>query len=140
MGADQGLTADPSPGPTRVFYDGGCGLCQGTVRFAARRDVRTRFRFAPLGGPTFLRILPAEVRAGLPDSLVVVTDAGRVLLRSEAVLHVLRQLGPPWPALAAALAWVPAPVRDAAYRLVARLRRRQQGCVLAAPEDGRFEP
>lgn len=115
-------------------------MCQGTVRFAARRDVQRRFRFAPLGGPTFLRTLPAEVRTGLPDSLVVITAGGRVLLRSEAVLHVLTQLGAPWPALAAGLAWVPVPVRDAVYRLVARLRRRQRACALAAPEDGRFEP
>nr|WP_279343157.1 DUF393 domain-containing protein [Geothrix paludis] len=128
------------PGPTRVFYDGGCGLCHGAVRFAARRDILGRLRFAPLDGPTFRRTVPVEARRDLPDSLVVLTAEGEVLSRSEAVLHLLGRLGLPWPAVAAALAWVPVPLRDGIYRLVARLRRRQEACALVAPGDDRFEP
>lgn len=140
VGADQGLTPDPSPGPTRVFYDGSCGLCHGAVRFAARRDTLRRLRFAPLDGPTFRRAVPAEARRDLPDSLVVLTAEGAVLSRSEAILHLLRRLGSPWLAVAATLAWVPVPLRDGIYRLVARLRRRREACALVAPGDDRFEP
>lgn len=144
MGADQGLSPSqspgPAPGPTRVFYDGGCGLCHGAVRFAARRDALGRLRFAPLDGPTFRRTVPAEARRDLPDSLVVLTAEGAVLSRSEAVLHLLGRLGSPWPAVAAVLAWVPVPLRDGVYRLVARLRGRREACALGAPGDGRFDP
>nr|WP_275976584.1 DUF393 domain-containing protein [Geothrix alkalitolerans] len=128
------------PGPTRVFYDGGCGLCQGAVRFAARRDILGHLRFAPLDGPTFRRTVPAEARRDLPDSLVVFTAEGAVLSRSEAILHLLGRLGSPWPAVAGALAWVPDPLRDGIYRLVARLRRRREACALVTPGDDRFEP
>lgn len=144
VGADQGLSPSQSPGqnpgPTRVFYDGGCGLCQGAVRFAARRDILGRLRFAPLDGPTFRRTVPAEARRDLPDSLVVFTAEGAVLSRSEAILHLLGRLGSPWPAVAGALAWVPDPLRDGIYRLVARLRRRREACALVTPGDDRFEP
>lgn len=144
MGADQGLSPssrpDPGPVPTRVFYDGGCGLCHGAVRFAARRDTLGRLRFAPLDGPTFQRTVPAEARRALPDSLVVLTPEGAVLSRSEAILHLLGRLGSPWPAVASVLAWVPVPLRDGVYRLVARLRRRQEACTLVTPGDDRFEP
>ncbi|WP_243288609.1 thiol-disulfide oxidoreductase DCC family protein [Geothrix terrae] len=131
---------NPGPEPTRVFYDGGCGLCHGAVRFAARRDTLRRLRFAPLDGPTFRRTVPAEARRDLPDSLVVLTAEGAVLSRSEAILHLLGRLGSPWPAVVVALAWVPVPLRDGVYRLVARLRRRREACALIAPGDGRFEP
>ena len=146
VGADQGLSPSQNPvpglvpGPTRVFYDGGCGLCHGAVRFAARRDILGRLRFAPLDGPTFRRTVPVEARRDLPDSLVVLTAEGAVLSRSEAILHLLGRLGSPWPAVASVLAWVPVPLRDGVYRLVARLRRRQEACTLVTPGDDRFEP
>lgn len=138
VGADQGL--NPGPEPTRVFYDGGCGLCTGAVRFAMRRDRARTLRFAPLGGSTFLRVVPAAAREVLPDSLVVLTPEGKALVQSEAVLHLLRRLGAPWPTVAGALARVPVPLRDGVYRLVARLRRRRAACDLVPAWDDRFEP
>jgi len=132
VGADQGLT--------RLFYDGGCGLCQGAVRFAAHHDSSGAIRFAPLGGETFRRLVPGEVIPHLPDSLVVLTPSGQLLLASDAVLHLLGRMGPGWRWLGAALAWVPAGWRDAAYRSVARRRRR--GACPWEPLAGsdRFDP
>ena len=116
----------------RIFYDGDCGVCHWSVRFVARRDPGGRaFRFAPLGGEVFGRSVPPEVRRGLPDTMVVETAGGEILLRSQAVVHVLRRLGRPWPALGLLLAAVPRPIRDLGYDLFARARRR-----LAAPPEG----
>lgn len=112
--------------PDLVLYDGGCGLCHRSVAFLARRDRDgSRFRFAPLGGATAAARLADTAAAGLPAGTVVVLTAdGRTLLRSDAALHALRRLGGVWRALAAASRAVPRPLRDAVYRLVARLRRR----------------
>ena len=110
--------------PDHVFFDGTCGLCHGAVRFLVRRPRRARFRFAPLQGETFERRIPEERRAGLPDSLIVETPDGELLVRSDGALRLLRRLGGPWRLPAAMLALLPRSWRDAAYRLVARGRRR----------------
>jgi predicted DCC family thiol-disulfide oxidoreductase YuxK len=109
-----------------VLYDGGCGLCHRSVSYLARRDRDgSRFRFAPLGGETAGARLAQPDAGGFPAGTVVVLTAdGRVLLRSDAALHALGRLGGGWRALAAAFRAVPRPLRDAVYRLVARLRRR----------------
>lgn len=130
--------ATPTEGPDRLFYDGDCGVCHRAVRFVAGRDPGGRFRFAPLGGETFARLADPERRAGLPDSIVVLSSAGALLTRTAATIHVLRRLGGVWRGVAALLALVPRPLRDAAYDLFARHRKRW-----VAPPDGvcpRVEP
>jgi predicted DCC family thiol-disulfide oxidoreductase YuxK len=114
-----------------VFFDGGCGVCHAFVKFVVPRDRKGAFHFAPLGGETFQRVIPAEARATLPDSVVVKTSDGRVLVRSRAVLHVLRELGGGWRVLAAVSWLVPRFLRDAVYDLVAAVRRR----IVAPPPD-----
>jgi predicted DCC family thiol-disulfide oxidoreductase YuxK len=110
-----------------VFYDGDCGFCHESVRFLAAHDRAGAFRFAPLGGPTFLALVPEAARADLPDSLVVRSAEGRVLVLSEGTLHCLRRLGGGWRGLAALLGLVPRAWRDAAYAAFARNRRRWFG-------------
>lgn len=117
-------TPNPREAPDHVFYDGTCGLCHGTVLFLLRRRRRERFRFAPLEGETFARRVPAESRAALPDSVVVETAEGDLLVRSDGALRLLRRLGGGWSWLAAGLSLVPRRIRDAGYDLVARRRRR----------------
>jgi len=126
---------------TRLFYDGACGFCRGWVRFVARRDAGGRIRFAPLGGETFARLVQADRVTEFQDTLVVLTPEGRVLVRSEAILHLLEVLGGRWRRAGRLLARVPRPLRDGIYWLVARLRPRTAACP-AAPRggDGRFEP
>lgn len=130
-----------------LFYDGECGVCHGAVRFVARRDPEGRlFRFAPLHGRTFEQAFDRETREGLPDSLVVRTLLGQALVRSSALVHVLRRLGGPWRALGHLLWLVPRPLRDLGYDLFARIRHR----VVSPPQDscpvppremrGRFDP
>jgi len=112
----------------RLFYDGSCALCHGSVRFVLARDPEGRtFRFAPLDGDVFRAAVPEAERAALPDSLVVVTEDGRVLTRSEAALHILRRLGGAWGTLATVLGLVPLPLSNFAYDLVARFRYRVFG-------------
>lgn len=79
--------------------------------------------FAPLGGETFLESVPGDVRATLPDSLVLRAPDGRLRVRSAAVVEGLRLAGGPGRALAALLRRVPVPLADGAYDLVARARR-----------------
>jgi predicted DCC family thiol-disulfide oxidoreductase YuxK len=131
-------------GTERIYYDGGCGFCHGWVRRVAERDRDGAFRFAPLGGETFLRRVPAERRAGLGDTVVLETEDGRLLVRSDAVIHALRRTGRG--GAAGLLSALPRPLRDLGYRAFAAVRRavapRPDGaCPVAAPElRARFDP
>jgi predicted DCC family thiol-disulfide oxidoreductase YuxK len=124
-----------------VFYDGGCGLCHRVVRFIVLRDHERRFRFAPLGGEAFREQLPEATRETLPDSLVLLTDRGQILLRSAGTRFALDELGGPWRWLARASRLVPLAVADRLYDLVASSRHRmfgrpQESCPLLPPELG----
>jgi predicted DCC family thiol-disulfide oxidoreductase YuxK len=126
---------------THLFYDGGCGFCRGATRFAAKHDRSGQIRFAPLHGETYERLVSAEWRASLPDSLVVLTPAGELLTQSGAVIHLLRRMGPAWRVVGMLLAWMPESLRDAGYRTIARLRQGRRACALAiSSRDDRFDP
>lgn len=129
-----------------IFYDGDCGLCHGAVRFILRHDRKKRFRFAPLGGKTFLNRVPEVVRSRIPDTLVVSLGDGRFLQRSDGVLYALEKLDGPWKALARVGAWLPRRFRDSLYDAIAarraRLFRRPiRSCPVVDPElRRRFDP
>ncbi len=136
-----------APQPELLFYDGHCGLCHRTVKFVLRRDRSgNAFRFAPLQGSTFQARVSAERRAGLPDSIVVLTAEGALVARSDAFLHILRRLGGGWRVLAGSIAVIPRPLRDAVYNFIARIRyrifgRRDDVCPVTPPElRARFDP
>ena len=125
------LTFDPQWIPAKrsesrewIFYDGNCGLCHRVVRFVLAEDRLGRFMFSPLQGETFKRAVREEERKGLPDSFVVVDQSGRLLLRSDAVIHITKRLGGLWRVLGTMLACVPKPIRDGGYRFVGAIRHR----------------
>ncbi len=129
-----------------VFYDGACGLCHRTVRFAIARDSDgRRFRFAALGGEAFRRLVPEALRADLPDSIAVLTPGGALLMRSAAVIHILERIGGPWRLTGRLLTLVPGRIRDLGYDGVARVRHRlfrrpADACPVTPPElRARFE-
>ena len=116
----------------RIFYDGECGLCHRWVLFTLKREHgRELFRFAPLQGPTFQAEVPEAERRGLPDSIVVRTADGRLLVRSRAVRHVLARVGGTSGLWARLMGIFPARLADLGYDLVARVRKR----LFARPKD-----
>ena len=130
-----------------LFYDGHCALCHGAVKFVLKHDRSGKaFRFAPLQGETFRSMVPASERAKLPDSVVVLTGDGCLLVRSDAFVHILRRLGGAQKILAEVLAIIPRPARDFGYNFIARVRyrvfgRRDDVCPLVSPElRKRFDP
>jgi predicted DCC family thiol-disulfide oxidoreductase YuxK len=113
-----------------VFYDGNCGVCHGAVRFLLAEDTSgTAFRFAPLGGDTFREVLGSP--ADLPDSIVVRTAAGALLMRTDGVLYLMSRLGGLWRVLGFVASWIPRGLRDSAYDAFARIRYR----LVARPKD-----
>jgi predicted DCC family thiol-disulfide oxidoreductase YuxK len=126
-----------------VVFDGKCLLCNGWVQFLLRHDRQGRIRFASMQGQEGGRLLrEAGLSAGEGLQTLLVMEGGKSWQHTAAILRVLHRLGWPW-----RLAWVgwlvPAPLRDALYRWVARNRYRIWGrsdvCMVPAPEHaGRF--
>jgi predicted DCC family thiol-disulfide oxidoreductase YuxK len=68
--------------PITVFYDGHCGLCHGLVRFLLARDpAGSKFDFAPLQGDYCAATIPPAELQRLPDSVVVRTHDGQLLVK-----------------------------------------------------------
>lgn len=118
-----------------IFYDGPCGLCNIFVRFVLRRDPIQRFVFATLQSRVASRMLSLK---GAPDSVVLMTKEGIILVKSDAVARVLLGLAMPWPMLGTTMKIVPAALRNWAYDFVALRRTRFFGrfdnCPLPKPE------
>ncbi|MDT8436440.1 MAG: DCC1-like thiol-disulfide oxidoreductase family protein [Gemmatimonadota bacterium] len=116
---------DPRGGT--VLFDGDCRLCHAAARWIARRDPHGRFRLAFLDSAAGRAALSGAAvnRTAAADSVVLVRG-GRAWTESGAALRIAAGLRPPWPLLAVLLL-VPRPLRDAAYRFVARRRRRWFG-------------
>ena len=124
-----------------ILYDGVCGLCNGFVAFVWPRDRQRRFRFAPLQGATARAILARHGRdATALDTVIVVVDpdgpSERLLDRSTAGVYVLAGLGGGWRVVATLLGWLPRPLLDVAYRVLARNRYRLFGRLDACPVPG----
>jgi predicted DCC family thiol-disulfide oxidoreductase YuxK len=150
---ESSLTPKLMPHPI-ILYDGVCGLCNRLNQFVLRRDPDAIFRFASLQSPFAARIVsrhganPQDV-----DTVYVVVNLDltrhdlaretqpdeRLLPLSDAIIFVLKGLGGIWKVLGLLLQLLPRPLRDAAYRLVARNRYRIFGrfetCMLPSPES-----
>jgi predicted DCC family thiol-disulfide oxidoreductase YuxK len=123
-----------------VVFDAQCLLCSRWVQFLLKHDRRGVFRFASIQGETGRALL---ARAGLPVAglqTLLLVDGDRSWQHTGAILRVLHALG--WPWRTAWLLWpVPAPLRDAAYRLVARNRYvlfgRSETCLVPPADHSR---
>lgn len=121
-----------------VFYDGTCGLCHSGMRWLVAEDpTGTSFRYAPLGGEAFAAAFPNAT--DLPDSVIVKTAGGAVLVRSDAAVHLLSRLGGFWRIGGMLYGALPRRLRDGMYDFVARVRyrffgRKKEACPLIPPD------
>lgn len=120
-----------------VIFDGVCNLCEASVNFIIAHDPRGTFRFVPSQTPLGRALQDHyHVNTGSLDTVVLIRD-GRVYTESSAAAEIARELDGPWRRLAA-IRFVPRPLRDGVYRLIARNRYRwfgrKQVCLLPTPE------
>lgn len=102
-----------------VFFDGVCHLCNGFVDAVIGRDKRHLLFFAPLQGSTAEKLLSTNDRTKL-DSIVYF-ESGKTYYRSKAVVKILVSLGGAYKLFSLAL-FIPGPIRDIIYNLVAKNR------------------
>jgi predicted DCC family thiol-disulfide oxidoreductase YuxK len=112
----------PWPDDDVILYDGVCVFCSRWVRFVAARDVARHFRFTAIQSPYGARLAQAfGIDADDPDTNAVIHGGG-AYFKSDAALTVLGAL-PGW-GWVRVLRFLPGPLRDGFYNLVARNRYR----------------
>jgi predicted DCC family thiol-disulfide oxidoreductase YuxK len=120
-----------------VLFDGTCAFCERSVIFIAARDSSGYFRFGASQTPQAEALLARYgVTRATARSIILIED-DRVYLRSTASLRIASRLSFPW-SLLRVLLFVPVPIRDAVYRVVAAIRHRVAGrsnaCQIPPPE------
>ncbi len=121
-----------------LLFDGVCNLCNRWVDLLIRLDREGRVRVAPLQSAAAESLLAAAELPDAPEDTVVLVDEAGVWTESTAILRVARLL--PYPArLLRIFTVLPAPIRDAVYRIVARNRYRWFGkrdtCRIPGPDE-----
>jgi len=122
-----------------VFYDGDCGLCNGTVQMIWQRDEGGVFYFSALQSDFAQEFLHRKGVEQITMDTMYVYDSGEVFTRSRAVAQIGRKLRGKRFSLGVWLievfpfkSWL-----DAIYDLIAQNRHhfaRKQTCILPPTE------
>lgn len=105
-----------------LFYDGYCGLCNGSVNFILDKDKKATMKFAPLQSDVAQEILSDFPETKDLDSLMLYDkDLKKVFYKSKAVLKIAKYLGGVY-SLAGIFWIIPNFIRDAIYDFVAKNR------------------
>jgi predicted DCC family thiol-disulfide oxidoreductase YuxK len=121
-----------------IVFDGYCALCSSFTQFVLRHDSSRIFRFlaaqTPLGAALYQHFGLDPVAQ---ETIILLKD-GRAHYKSDSAIRIFKRLGLPW-SLAGAGAWLPEPLRDPVYELIARNRfnwfGRRTSCFLPNPAE-----
>lgn len=117
---------DDLPAGPIVLFDAECVLCSANAHFILSHDKRGRFHLASMQGSVGSELFRKHGLDPAEPATILVIEGSRVRQDSDAVLSIYEGLGFPW-RLTSLLRIVPAALRDAAYRLIARNRYRLFG-------------
>ena len=121
-----------------LFFDGECTLCNRSILWILRHERNDDLVFASLSSKTARDMLNGTPLANHTDSMVLREADGSLFHASDAALRLVRHLTPAWQLLLV-LTVLPRFVREPAYRLVARNRKRWFGtkahCALLSGVD-----
>lgn len=147
---DSNFSAEYSGDRPIIFFDGDCIMCNGFVDLLLTLDSKGLFYLSPLQGKTAAQYLPPLPQDREEWSIYYLVprpsrnEGAALYSQSDAVIHICQRLGGIW-TLVAVGDGIPAVVRNAVYRLVARNRYRLFGqrstCrVPTDAEQARFLP
>jgi predicted DCC family thiol-disulfide oxidoreductase YuxK len=119
-----------------ILFDGTCAFCERSVRFIATRD-HGYFKFGASQNPEGRALLAKHGTTRDAARSMILIEDGEISLQSTAVLKIARRMTAPWRWFAIFI-WVPRPIRDSLYRMVAAIRHRIAGesnaCEVPPPE------
>lgn len=121
-----------------ILFDGVCNLCNSSIQFVIRRDKKNRYKFAALQSDTAKILLNERgIDSSQIDSIILIDPNTAYYIKSSAALEIGKSFGGGW-RLLSIFEWVPRPIRDWIYDLIAKNRYswfgKQNDCMIPTPE------
>ena len=120
-----------------LLFDGHCILCNAWVKFVIKRDSSKKIKFASLQSKIGEKILVKnQISKNYNESLVLIED-DKYFFKSSAAIKIFSLLGG-WRNNLKFLLFIPIPIRDFFYSLIAKYRYKLFGrldtCIIPSPE------
>ena len=109
-----------------ILFDGVCNLCNALVNWIIDRDKKNLFRFSSLQSGFGISTVKRLDLTGNYMDTVIYLDEEKTYIESSAILHIFKDLGGVYSVLYIFMV-IPAFLRNAVYRFVARNRYRWFG-------------
>jgi predicted DCC family thiol-disulfide oxidoreductase YuxK len=103
-----------------ILFDGVCNFCNRTINIILKYDKHVYFQFAPSQSSAAVAIMQ---EFGLEENAiasVILFDQEKVYSKTDAVIKIANRLSG-WPKLFRLLKFIPKPIRDFAYDLIAKI-------------------
>lgn len=121
-----------------ILFDGICNMCTASVQFIMKRDPKKTFRFASLQSTVANKLLIEHKIFKDINSIILITEDGRVFEKSTAVLRIASKIKGLWK-LFAILLVIPPFIRNAVYQFVAKHRYnwfgKKEKCMIPTQEQ-----
>ena len=125
-----------------ILFDGVCNFCNRTINIILKYDKDAYFQFVASQSNAAMGIMQ---ELGLEENAiasVILIDQEKVYTKTDAVIQIANRLSG-WPKLFRVLKFIPKPIRDFAYDLIAKNRyanfgKRDQCMTPAASARNRF--
>ena len=109
-----------------VLFDGICNLCNASVRFISKHDKNSKIQFASLQSEMAKELLSKmAIDTKKIDSIIFISDE-KIFFKSNAAIEIAKMLDG-FPNYLKYFQFIPRPIRDIVYDLIAKNRYRLFG-------------
>lgn len=120
-----------------ILFDGVCNLCNSSVTFVIKRDLKNQFKFAALQSDAGKQLVLAHgIDTSSVDSIIFIEN-GKAYTKSTAALRIAKHLGGAYPLMMGFMI-IPTFLRNWVYDWVAKNRYKWYGkkesCMIPTPE------
>jgi predicted DCC family thiol-disulfide oxidoreductase YuxK len=104
-----------------ILFDGVCNFCNRTINIILKYDKQAYFQFAASQSIAAMGIMQAFKIEQIAIASVILIDQEKVYTKTDAVIQIANRLSG-WPKLFRVLKFIPKPMRDFVYDLIAKNR------------------
>jgi len=104
-----------------ILFDGFCNFCNRTINIILKHDKDSYFQFAPSQSNAGIDILQQFDLDQKASASVILIDNEKVYTKTDAVVQIATHLNG-WPKLFRLIKFIPKPIRDFGYDLIAKNR------------------
>jgi predicted DCC family thiol-disulfide oxidoreductase YuxK len=104
-----------------ILFDGICNFCNRTINIILKHDQDAYFQFAASQSNAAIDIMQAFKIEQIAIASVILIDQEKVYTKTDAVIQIATHLKG-WPRLFIGLKYVPKPLRDFGYDVIAKNR------------------